>query len=429
MKSKFFFKELFVISFLIFAFSCSSDDSTDEGQVPANVAYITVSGKDSTAYVDAPLTFGVVNQLGEDVTASSEFKLDGVTITNPYAFNAVGSFVVTAINGGLTNTTTITVQPLPTDITLTVNNDAFWYDNGEAKFTAVDNLGNNITDMVTYSAESGSLSNPATFTVSGEYNAVATYTMPDNSALNSNSVTITAAESTHTTKVMIEDYTGAWCGYCPRLATALEDAITENANVIPVAIHNGDPMAFTYDAQLRSSFGVTGWPSARINRVNNWASESFIQVDPYLNVRQNMGLAINSSIAANVINAQVKVHYDLKIGYANRIVVYLLENGLVYNQVNYYNGDASSPWYQAGNPIVGFVHDHTARAVLTDVMGDAIPAAETETGNTYVVNYTTTVPSNVQNTNNLELVAFVVGPDNKVLNVQKAQLGENKDFD
>ena len=106
-----------------------------------------------------------------------------------------------------------------------------------------------------------------------------------------------------------------------------------------------------------------------------------------------------------------------------------LENGLVYPQINFYNGDPSSPFYQMGNPIVDFVHDHTARAVFTDVFGDNIPNANTENGATHTANYTLTVPASVQNTANLELVAFVVGPDNKVLNVQKADLGENKDFD
>jgi len=81
------------------------------------------------------------------------------------------------------------------------------------------------------------------------------------------------------------------------------------------------------------------------------------------------------------------------------------------------------------NPIVGFVHDHTARTVFTDVFGDSIPVADTDTGSTHIANYSLAVPGSVQNTDNLELVAFVVGPDDTVLNVQKAALGVNQDFD
>ncbi|MBR9847160.1 MAG: Omp28-related outer membrane protein [Algicola sp.] len=179
---------------------------------------------------------------------------------------------------------------------------------------------------------------------------------------------------------------------------------------------------------LLSEFGITGFPSGRVNRTINW-NESTSQPVSLLNNRQNMGLAINSSISGNTITAEVKVHYDLKPASPNRLVVYLLENGLVYPQVNFYNGDPSSPFFQQGNPIMDYVHNHTARTTLTNVFGDAIPNAEATTGNTYTANYTLTVPGNVQNSANLELVAFTVGPDNKVLNVQKADLGENKDFD
>ncbi|AUC83373.1 Omp28-related outer membrane protein [Lacinutrix sp. Bg11-31] len=433
MKIKSILKELVVLTFVVFAFACSSDDGNGgdgDGGTAAVATGITVSGNVSSAFVGEAVTFGVVDNLGVDVTSSSALTLAGVVIANPYTFGVAGSYDVTATNGTFTSSTTITVNdlPVPTAITLTTDEDAFWFDEGSATFTVMDDLGNNVTGVVTYAAESGALTNPATFTSAGEYNAVATFTLPDNSTITSNTVKLIAAESTHTTKVMVEDYTGTWCGYCPRLATALDDTVAQNANVIPVAIHDDNEMLFPYANQMESTFGVNGFPTGKVNRTITW-NESTSQPISYLSNRQNMGLAINSSINGNTITAEVKVHYDLKVGSANRIVIYLLENGLVYNQVNYYNGDSSSPWYQAGNPIVGFVHNHTAREVFTDVFGDVIPAADTDTGSTFTGNYTLTVPGSVQNTNKLELVAFVVGPDNKVLNVQKADLGENKDFD
>ena len=256
-----------------------------------------------------------------------------------------------------------------------------------------------------------------------------TYTVhAEKDGLVSEDVYFTAVESTHTTKVMVEDYTGTWCGYCPRLAYALDQTVQLNENVIPVAIHDDNDMLFPYANQLESAFGVTGFPTGKVNRKITW-NESSSQPISYLDETKKLGLAINSSISGNTITAEVKVHYDRSETATQKLVVYLLENGLVYPQVNYYNGDSSSPWYQQGNPIQDFVHDHVAREVFTDVMGDLIPAAQTTMGNTYIANLSLTVPSSVQNTGNLEIVAFVVGADNKVLNVQKANLGENKDFD
>ncbi|WP_040281355.1 Omp28-related outer membrane protein [Psychroserpens damuponensis] len=430
MKIKSILKQLAVVTFVVFAFACSS---SDDG---AAASSITVSGDSSTVFVGESVSFTVTNNLGTNVTTSSELTVGGVVISNPYAFSAAGSFEVTATNGGLTSTTTITVQPIPvpTAITLSTATDSFWYDDGQTLLLVVTDLGNEVTINSTLTADTGVVTNPVAFANPGTYNVVATYTLEDGSVLTSNTLELKAVESTHTTKVMVEDYTGSWCQYCPRLAYALEQAVATDDNIIPVALHReyaGDPgysLHFTPVISMLNTYGITGFPSGRVNRTMNW-NESTSQPVGLLSARQKMGLAINSSISGNTITAEVRVHYDLKTTSENRIVVYLLENGLVYPQVNFYNGDPSSPYYQQGNPIQDFVHNHTARATFTDVYGDAIPYEDSDTDSTFTGNYTLTVPASVQNTANLELVAFVVGPDNTVLNVQKADLGENKDFD
>lgn len=424
MKIKSILKQLAVLAFVVFAFACSGSD--DGGAASS----ITVSGNSSTVFAGESVTFTVTNNLGANVTTSSELKIGGTVISNPYAFSNTGSFEVTATSGGLTSSTTIIVQPIPvpTSITLASTEDSFWYDDSQVSLWVVTNLGNEVTVNSTLTAETGTVTNPVTFANPGTYNVVATYTLEDGSTLTSNTVVLNAVESTHTTKVMIEDYTGTWCQYCPRLAYAVEQAVEASENIIPVAIHDDNEMLFPYANEMESTFGVTGFPQGRVNRTIVW-NESTAQPVNLLDNRQKMGLAINSSISGNTITAQVRVHYDLKITSENRIVVYLLEDGLVYPQVNFYNGDPSSPYYQLGNPIQNFVHDNTARITFTDIYGDVIPFADAGTGSTFTANYSVTVPASVQNTANLELVAFVVGTDNKVLNVQKADLGENKDFD
>ncbi|WP_047551128.1 Omp28-related outer membrane protein [Psychroserpens sp. Hel_I_66] len=414
---------LFVLTAALF--SCGG---SDDGSGAASS--ITVTANSSSVFVGESVTFTVTNNLGNNVTSGSVLEVNGESISNPYAFDTTGSFQVTATNGGLTSSITISVQavPVPSSITLSTNSDSFWFDDGQTSLLVLTDLGYEVTLQSTMIAESGTVTNPVSFDNPGTYNVVATYTLENGTVLTSNTVQLKAVESTHSTKVMIEDYTGTWCQYCPRLAYAVEQAVQANSNIIPVAIHDDNEMLFPFATQMESAFGVTGFPSGRLNRTINW-NESTSQPVSLLSNRQNMGLAINSSIQGGTITAEVKVHYDLKVNSQNRLVVYLLENGLVYPQVNFYNTDPSSPFYQQGNPIPDFVHDHTARTVFTGIFGDDIPAAQSVTGNTYTANYNVSVPSSVQNTANLELVAFVVGPDNKVLNVQKADLGENKDFD
>lgn len=235
-------------------------------------------------------------------------------------------------------------------------------------------------------------------------------------------------ESTHTTKVLVEDYTGTWCGYCPRLASALENAVKKNSNIIAAALHDDEDFLFPGVKKLESLFQVTGFPSGRFNRIYNW-DESSAQLDKYLAKKKNLGLAINSGITGDEISVDIKVHHDVKSVGKTKLVVYLLENGLVASQSNYYNGDSSSPWYNKGNPIQEFVHNHTARIALTDVEGDEIPDDKNATGITYSINFKKTLPGVIKDSTKLELVAFVVDEKRAVINVQKAKVGENKDFD
>ena len=43
-----------------------------------------------------------------------------------------------------------------------------------------------------------------------------------------------------TKRVLIEDYTGTWCGNCTRVALAIERVLAKTDRAEIVAIHNGD---------------------------------------------------------------------------------------------------------------------------------------------------------------------------------------------
>ena len=72
-------------------------------------------------------------------------------------------------------------------------------------------------------------------------------------------------------RALVEEYTGTWCGWCPRGFVALEILDKElKEDFIGVAYHSGDPMAFTGDFPI----GVDGYPRASLDRVEN-------SLDPY----------------------------------------------------------------------------------------------------------------------------------------------------
>jgi thiol-disulfide isomerase/thioredoxin len=66
--------------------------------------------------------------------------------------------------------------------------------------------------------------------------------------------------SPFTKKILVEDYTGTWCGHCPRVIINLDNFIKTNPNCIFVGVHNGAPFTYQYEAQMRSMFDVSGFP-------------------------------------------------------------------------------------------------------------------------------------------------------------------------
>lgn len=233
-------------------------------------------------------------------------------------------------------------------------------------------------------------------------------------------------------KVVLEDYTGTWCGYCPSVAGAIEDAHDVTGNIAVVALHetansSPDPMHFDEVQAIQDQFGVSGLPAARINRTTVWA-------DPYstsdftsmAGADTDLAIAMVSEISGSTLTVKVDVVYENGSVDGDKLVVYLLESGIIHNQTNYYNTDPTSPFYNLGNPIPNFVHNEVLRLSLSQILGDEISAtaALTESSKTYSV----TIPSNYI-TANLSLVAMVVSADNSARNAQIAHVSEDKAYE
>lgn len=83
-------------------------------------------------------------------------------------------------------------------------------------------------------------------------------------------------------------------------------------------------------------------------------------------------------------------------------------------------------YYGGIDPIPVFEHNHVLRSAMTHILGDEITG--TTNGSTITKNFSIPVPSNV-NANNISFVAFVVGADNKVINVRESHANENQTFE
>lgn len=292
-------------------------------------------------------------------------------------------------------------------------------------FVVKTNTNEDVTSSATISAGNTVLTN-ATL----NSNSAAQFVVTANYSGKSATVTVNFTEGpsiNFTKRVLIEDYTGTWCGYCPRVAQGIDLVMDQTEFAVPVAIHRGqDPYNFAAGSTLENLIGLQGYPDARLNRLTSWNYPEPNNVSQVLALTEGalpkVGLAMNATITGNNLDLTVKAKFGTSVEGA-KLVVYVLENGLIYNQTNY------TTYYGGGSTIVGFTHNHVLRATLTNILGDDVPAGESIYDGTFTKTFSVPVPSNITNKTNVEFVAFIVGKDKKAINVRKAVSGDNQSFE
>lgn len=184
---------------------------------------------------------------------------------------------------------------------------------------------------------------------------------------------------------------------------------------------------------------LAGYPTAILNRSSKW-SESTADLTAQLNKWAPLGLAIESSDNGTSVTGKVKVKFNVTTDQPMKIVVALVENGLVANQTNYYSpsGGASPYLYGGANPIVGFVHNNVLRRAATDIFGDAIPTTSQVKNGVYELPFSIPLAGSTSSGSytavgaNSAIVAYVLdGSASKkgTYNVQYAPVGTIKIFD
>lgn len=337
-------------------------------------------------------------------------------------------------------------------------------------------IGNSITFTATSNIH-GDVSSDAVFFVNGTQISGNTFTpteVNENNevyatyeGLTTTVATFTSTDvvpSAYTQKVLVEDYTGTWCIYCPRMSLILDYFTAYSDKIIPIAIHCGggsgmnDPWIYEYWETMTNSnnYNAIGLPKGKINRIHAVNQLPYTcpisnqalytaQLDQYLNQSAPLGLAINSTLNGNSLSIQVKVGFATdNIPQDARLVVNLIEEGLKHDQLNAFAGTSFQDCiFNQGeynvNPIPNFAQKHVLLKSYTDTFGDVIPHNEIYDG-VYSKNFSVTLPNNIGYPSgnvipeNLKIVAFVLGNGTQinnraVLNVQQAPVNTNQDFD
>lgn len=277
---------------------------------------------------------------------------------------------------------------------------------------------------------------------------------------------ITISSSVPPKKVLVEQFTGAGCGWCPDGYTVLKSIVSTNTNVISASIHDNDNMSTPEGNALIADYAST-LPSAVIDQYYFPANEKVAVTQENWNTHITQRLAMKVPATVSVtnisynatlqqINATVSSEFfgDVKGDY--RLNLYVKENNVYgptidntdnqWNQHSYLFNIGSSPYYQVGAYLNAttyllnsseYNHQYVVNNMVDGSYGASgiIPTNGLTNGLTYSKNYTYTMPPLTSgefrfNPDNIYLIGVLseYNADSKsrsILNVAEVKLTSN----
>jgi thiol-disulfide isomerase/thioredoxin len=299
-------------------------------------------------------------------------------------------------------------------------------DNSDAAIVTVKDQNGNvvteITDIYISGAEAASPEIKSEVTgvleISARYNEIV-----------SNSINLEVVEDPklkYKKSVLIEQFTGTWCGYCPRAISAISDVLITDREVTHIAYHLDDQMSYSHNPTLFQYFGFTGVPSMMADRKKVWLGNRSVITSLHTPVYAGISLTVTGN--SDKVHIDVESTFGILYTEALKVTVYILEDHLVYDQSSYYNDDPSSPWYQMGNTLMNLHHNGVMIQTVTELYGDVIPSGSIDINSSYAVRYSLDSP-NVSDINNLKAIVFITyGSGSKigeVINSLTCSLGQS----
>lgn len=425
--------QLFLLFVSMLFVACSSDDSKE------GISSISITAEQSTIEFGQSLTFTVKGDNGQDVTSESTILVNDDAIEgNTFQPPVVGTYSVKAQYGDLTSETisieVVKGEGTTTTITISAQSNVVAI-NDDFIFTVMDNTGKDITDESTIYVDNTALTdNIFTTTTAGSIEAYAVYDKDGETYTSETKI----FDVKFTKRILIEDFTGTWCGYCPRVMYALENLANQTEDMVMIGIHRfqkSNPSAYGYDpftynaSVLENQVGLSGYPFAMLDRDASWKypePSNLSQAYQYIGSNADVGIKMTSNLNGGNLDLDVDIKFLKDFTAENlKLVVYVLEDGIIHDQVNY------TSYFGGVSIIKNYEHNHVLRASLTgaNLLGEAIPSADTGEGQVYSLNFDDTIPSNVSNSSNISFAVFVLDGNGIVLNARDSKLGDTQVFE
>jgi hypothetical protein len=392
-----------------FASSNNSIASIDLYPVSGNSFFI-----DDFSYTYSTESPEVVEDLSADLDASLNNGIAGNRIALEGSFTNNGSTVVTSIEAELM---------VGSDV-IPVSETGLSLEKGESHVFLIDD---------NYELPSGYT------TVSLNLKSANDGTYMDEDICNDNaSVILFGVQPADHKRVVVEEATGTWCGWCPR-GTVWMDRMNNRYpdHFIGIAVHNSDPMTNeAYDTGINAP----GYPNALVNR-GNFIDPSAIEAPILMEVTVPSAAILENGALWDAATRELTISLDVtaleEINPGFKVNVVLTEDGVKgtssdYGQSNYYSGssdlidDNGVNWRDLPStvPAANMVYDHVARAILAPYVG--LPASFEDglaVNESKAYNFTYTIPPSF-NAGNMHIITFLINPNGSINTGESTTIAE-----
>ena len=259
------------------------------------------------------------------------------------------------------------------------------------------------------------------------------------------SFTASSTVTAYQRKVVCEEGTGTWCGYCVR-GLVYVDSLKEHAAdwAVPIAAHSGDPMQSEYVSEVSKYFGSDGYPTGCVNRIVRSDPKDFFVYGKALFKKESVLVDIDLQAQLDTESRTVESAATLHFAEAGKNTQYALAYAIIennvhqpgdskYSQHNSYANGENGPMggyekYGEYIPSEVMYYQCVARGYVDDINGieGSVPA-DFAADEPLTDKRAFALPDNILDDRNTVLVAMLIDrSDNHIVNAQTVPLGSNE---
>lgn len=252
-----------------------------------------------------------------------------------------------------------------------------------------------------------------------------------------------ATVSSHYNKVVAEELTGTWCGWCIRGIVTLEEMKERYPeSFIGIAVHSGDFLETAgYAEYIKDISASTGFPYSITCRDRSAAGDPDVIPTYYkrkanADIKGYVKLELSADNDECLAKSNVVLNENISDG-RYRMSYVIVENDVFeeqnpnYKQLNYYAGGENGPmggYEDMPEVLLNYHFNDVARGVIGDVSGiaESLPYVM-DMGKMYTHEVTFSLPKEVINPNNVYIVAMLIdGRNGSIVNADMKKLTSEK---